>query len=169
MAMAEPKPDQQKRLRETVDKLGGQPADYCLQCAKCTSGCPAMRHLENQPHEAVSLVRLGFVEELLKSDIIWACATCFKCKERCPQKVAPVEIFLTLRNMSISSGAQVPEGYSKILMSIMENGLIQPVQVVTSRSSASVNREDLNLGPPPKPVDMEKFNAALMKALQESL
>ncbi|MFQ5710613.1 MAG: 4Fe-4S dicluster domain-containing protein [Candidatus Geothermarchaeales archaeon] len=169
MAMAEPQPDLHKRLLALVEKLGGQAPDYCLQCAKCTSGCPAMKQLENMPHEVVSLVRLGFIDELVGSDIIWACTACLKCRERCPQKVAPVEVFLTLRNMAILSGGQVPEGYTKILGSILERGLIQSPQVVRTRGLEARAREDLKLSPEPKPTDLAKFQAALTKALQESL
>lgn len=83
MSMA--KPNLQSREKILL-KIGGKELVNCFQCLKCTSGCTALKLLELKPHEITRLVNVGFVDELASSDIIWTCATCLKCVQRCPQR-----------------------------------------------------------------------------------
>lgn len=157
-----------EKLYETLARLQNRSPNYCFHCAKCTSGCQVMRLLENKPHEVVSLVRLGFIGELLRSDRIWECAFCLKCRERCPMKVSPADILLALRNLAVSSGAQVPEGYLKMLMSIIELGSIQSPQEVVGADSNVYSNESLGLRPA-KPRDLQKFQSVLMSLMEQTL
>lgn len=125
-----------------------------------------MELLELSPHHVVNLVRLGFVDDLVSSEVIWGCATCLTCKERCPQEVAPVDVILALRNLAVEAGAKVPEGYMKVLEHILEDGRIQPPQEAVSRSFEAYTREALNLPPSTKLADPDRFRSALMKALE---
>ena len=141
MSMARPSPELRKRISAS---LPGK-ADFCLQCARCTSGCTAMRLLELKPHEIVALVRLGFVEELISSKSIWDCALCLKCVEKCPQEVAPAELIMALRNEAVARELEVPERLSAMLMSILESGLAFGPRKRTARDGRSYGREDLGL------------------------
>lgn len=133
-------------------------------CMKCTSGCTVMELLETKPHEIVSLSKLGLVENLINSDTIWTCATCYKCRERCPQKVAPVDLIQILRNIAVREQAQVPEGYMKALTAILETGWIQEEQKVVTRSSETFDRQSLGL--PGISVPGEAFKTALLSAME---
>ena len=112
---------------------------------------------------------MGFIDELLNSDIIWTCITCYKCKERCPQRVAPVEVLYSLKNIAIAAGKQVPGEYSNILQSVLISGLIQAVKEVRNRDNEGVNRDGLGLPPAPAPKDPAKFQQVLMKAATQTL
>ena len=125
-----------------------------------------MKMLELKPHEIVSLARLGFVEELITSGIVWACATCLKCKERCPQAVAPVDLIFALRNLAVEKEAKVPESYLHSLSAILETGFVQKPQNTVTRKLEKVDREKLGL-PKFHEAD-EKFKAALFKVLEQS-
>jgi heterodisulfide reductase subunit C len=125
-----------------------------------------MKMLELKPHEIVSLARLGFVEELVTSGIVWTCATCLKCKERCPQAVAPVDLILALRNLAVEKEAKVPESFLHSLSAILETGFIQRPQATVTRKLEKVNREKLGLPEFREPE--ERFKAAFFKALEES-
>ena len=138
------KPDSALRLK-ILAKIGEQKPQNCFQCIRCTSGCPSMKMLELKPHEIVGLARLGFVEELIASSIVWACATCLKCKERCPQAVAPVDLILALRNLTVEKEAKVPESFMHSLSAILETGFIQKPQDTVTRKLEKVNREKLGL------------------------
>jgi len=122
--------------------------------------------LELKPHEIVCLVRLGFVEELIASGIVWACATCLKCKERCPQAVAPVDVIFALRNLAVEKEAKVPESFLRSMSAILETGFIQKPQNTVTRKLEKVNREKLDL-PRFREPD-ERFKAALFKVLELS-
>ena len=46
------------------------------------------------------MIILGMREEVLSSDEIWLCLTCFQCQERCPQKVRVTDIFFDCKNLA---------------------------------------------------------------------
>ncbi|MEM3614179.1 MAG: 4Fe-4S dicluster domain-containing protein, partial [Nitrososphaerales archaeon] len=78
--------------------IGDHRPEACYQCMKCTSGCPAAKVSEYKPHMMVILTKAGLAEEVMKSGIIWACSMCLKCKEYCPQDVAPFDVVTALKN-----------------------------------------------------------------------
>jgi heterodisulfide reductase subunit C len=168
-SMGEPQSDQRKELNDRLTKLQDEIADYCFQCARCTSGCEAHKLLELEPHKIVALLKRGLLNELVNSEIIWTCMSCMKCRERCPQRVAPVDILFALKNMAVASGKQIPGKYTGMLQSILTIGLIQDIQQTMTRSNKTVKREDLGLPPLSKPVDVGKFQAGIMKIAMEKV
>jgi len=157
------KPDSSLRLK-VLSKIGEHKPYDCFQCIRCTSGCPSMKMLEIKPHEIVGLVKLGFIEDVVNSGIIWTCATCLKCKERCPQEVAPVDLLLALRNLALEMEAKVPESYLRLVSTVLETGFIQKPQETVTRKLEKVNREKLGLPKVSEP--NEKFKPAFLRALE---
>lgn len=145
-------------------KLAIELPDLCFQCMKCTSGCTAFRLLEIRPHDFVNLVKMGFVEDLMKSELIWTCTQCLKCKERCPQRAPPVDIILLLRCMAVGAGSEIPEDLSKMMMSVVDTGFIQSPQKIRVGEEI-FDRERLGLSTLSLP-NLEKFRSILMKALE---
>ena len=95
--------------------------------------------------------------------------SCFKCRERCPQKVAPVEILFALKNMAVASGKQIPGNYTAMLQSILSIGLLQDVKSVTNRENKTKSRSDLDLPEISKPIDSTKFQMLLSKLAVEKI
>jgi heterodisulfide reductase subunit C len=137
----------------------------CFQCIKCTSGCTALKLLELKPHEIEKLINLGFVDELASSDIIWTCATCLKCVQRCPQKASPYLVIMVLRNLAVEREAKVPEAFMKAVSQILEIGLAEDYRKITTRTMETFDREALKL--PKMSVPQEPFQTVFMKALEE--
>jgi heterodisulfide reductase subunit C len=162
MSMA--KPDLESRAR-VYSKIGGKEPVNCFQCLKCTSGCTALKLLELKPHEVVKLVNLGFVDELVLSDVIWTCVTCLKCVQRCPQKASPYHAIMALRNLAVEREGNVAEGYLKAVSRILEIGLAEALQEVVTRKMEIFDRESLKL--PRIVYPKEGFQAAFMKMLEE--
>jgi heterodisulfide reductase subunit C len=79
----------------------------CLQCKKCTSGCPVAGRADLKAHELVRLTQLGQREAVLQSRMIWECTSCQTCFTRCPQKVSIAAMNDTLRIMSTE--AETPQ------------------------------------------------------------
>jgi len=162
MSMAKPNLESRDKI---LAMLRDKDLVNCYQCMKCTSGCTALKLLELKPHEIEKLVNLGFVDELVSSDIIWTCVTCLKCVQRCPQKASPYHVIMALRNLAVEREAKVPEAYMKIVSQILESGLIEGIQKVTTRKMETFDRESLEL---PKIVHpKESFQTAFLKALEE--
>jgi heterodisulfide reductase subunit C len=162
MSMAKPNLESREKI---LTKLRGRELVNCFQCIKCTSGCTALKLLELKPHEIEKLVNLGFVDELASSDIIWTCVTCLKCVQRCPQKASPYHAIVALRNLAVEREAKVPEEFMKAVSQILETGLAEAYQRITTRKMEAVDREGLKL--PKMGAPKESFQAAFLKALEE--
>ncbi len=168
-SMAESQTQIKKEINERLKKLQDEVSEYCYQCAKCTSGCEAHKLLELEPHKIVALLKRGLIDEMINSDIIWTCMSCFKCRERCPQKVAPVEILFALKNMAVASGKQIPGNYTNWLQSVLSIGLLQDVKSINTKDNKSVSRTDLGLPEISKPTDPTKFQMMLSKLAVEKV
>ena len=168
-SMGEPQKDIKNQINNRLKKLQDEVSEFCYQCAKCTSGCEAHKLLELEPHKIVALLKRGLIDEMLNSDVIWTCMSCFKCRERCPQKVAPVEILFALKNIAVASGKPIPGKYSTMLQSILSIGLIQDVQTISDRNNQAIKRDKLNLPDLSKPVDTNKFQLVLSKLAIEKI
>jgi heterodisulfide reductase subunit C len=92
-----------------VEQASGANLAACLQCGKCSSGCPVSARTGHRPHTLLRLVQLGRREEVLSSRLVWACTSCQTCLTRCPQKVDIGAMNDALRRMSCAAGT-VPGG-----------------------------------------------------------
>jgi heterodisulfide reductase subunit C len=86
-----------KELTETINLISGVNARKCMKCGKCSGTCPAFDEMDYHPHQFVSMVEKGRVEELLESKTLWNCLSCFACVERCPRGVEPANIIEAIR------------------------------------------------------------------------
>ena len=78
----------QERAAE-LKLLSGTKVENCMKCGKCSGRCPAFKEMDIKPHQFVSKLAQGKVDELLNSKSIWSCLACMACVERCPRGVAP--------------------------------------------------------------------------------
>ena len=168
-SMGESQVELRKQINERLSRLKDEISDYCYQCGKCTSGCEAHKLLELEPHKIVALLKRGLIDEMINSDVIWTCMSCFKCRERCPQKVAPVEILFALKNMAVASGKQIPGNYTAMLQSVLSIGLLQDVKSVPTSDSKTKTRKDLGLPDISKPADPTKFQTMISKLAVEKV
>ena len=168
-SMGEPQTDLRNEINERLSKLQDEISDYCFQCGKCTSGCESHKLLELEPHKIVALLKRGLIDEMVNSDVIWTCMSCFKCRERCPQKVSPVDILFSLKNLAVASGKQIPGNYTALLQSVLSIGLLQDVKSVTTRDNKTKSRADLGLPEISKPTDPTKFQMMLSKIAVEKV
>ncbi len=77
----------------------------CYGCGSCSSVCPVEKVVpEFDPRKIVHMVKLGLEEQLLSSDIIWACSQCQSCVPVCPQEVKCSDVIKALRDESVKRG-----------------------------------------------------------------
>jgi len=168
-SMAEGQNELKKEISERLIKLQNEAPGFCYQCAKCTAGCEAHKLLELEPHKIVALLKRGLIDEMVNSEVIWTCMSCFKCLERCPQKVAPIEILNALKNLAVASGKQIPGNYTALLQSVLSIGLVQDIQVVALADGKTVKREELGLPSVSKPTDVAKFQQVVTQLAVEKI
>lgn len=97
-------------ILDQVKALSGIDIGACLQCKKCTNGCPVSGFTESSPSEIIKKLQLGAGEEILDSEIIWVCASCATCFSRCPMEINMAEVMDALRVMAAARGAAKPQG-----------------------------------------------------------
>lgn len=76
----------------------------CYQCGTCSGGCPSGRRTAMRTRELIREAMVGLDDELLTSDLLWLCSTCYTCYERCPRDVPSTDIILKLRNIAAHRG-----------------------------------------------------------------
>jgi Fe-S oxidoreductase len=104
-----------EKMTEQLELFG------CIQCGKCTGGCPVARKTVLNIR---SLIYNTLVEpdlELKDHEELWDCTACFTCVERCPKDVQPAELIIALRGEMVESG-RVPETVGTALMGIFRQG-----------------------------------------------
>ncbi|ADO84324.1 4Fe-4S dicluster domain-containing protein [Ilyobacter polytropus] len=80
-------PDNDKKELSEILKISGETINDCMQCGKCTAGCPATGGMDILPHQIIRDLQLGQVKKVIESKTIWSCASCFACASRCPRNV----------------------------------------------------------------------------------
>ena len=60
-----------QNLIETVTRISGVNPRQCKRCGKCSASCPAYDEMDYHPHQFVSMVENGRIEELLSSKGIY--------------------------------------------------------------------------------------------------
>ena len=83
---------------ENLNRISGTDVKKCMQCGKCSGRCPAFNEMDIKPHQFVSMLGRGKIDELLQSEAIWNCLSCMACVERCPRGVAPAAVVEAVRN-----------------------------------------------------------------------
>jgi len=88
---------------------GGENLMACFACGTCTAGCPvgAVEDRYN-PRRIIHMALLGMKKEVLSSNLIWLCSTCYTCDERCPQDVRIAEVMNILKNIATREGYAHP-------------------------------------------------------------
>jgi heterodisulfide reductase subunit C len=77
----------------------GSPADLCLACGTCSSGCPLTGVSGFDPRKIVRMVLLGRDRELIESKLPWLCTLCGKCEHACPMGINIANLVRTARGL----------------------------------------------------------------------
>ena len=80
-------------LKEVEDMVeGGGWVKMCMQCGACSGSCPLGSSWAHPPQELFMMIRAGKREEVLRTDSMWMCTSCYNCVVRCPRKLPITEI-----------------------------------------------------------------------------
>jgi quinone-modifying oxidoreductase subunit QmoC len=65
----------------------GEWVKMCMQCGVCAGSCPLGNAWEHPPQEIFMMIRAGKREEVLSSESMWMCTSCYNCIVRCPREL----------------------------------------------------------------------------------
>jgi heterodisulfide reductase subunit C len=142
---------------EITKHPGGEKLYLCYQCGSCAGGCPVGKITNSyKPRQIIRMALLGIKNEVLSSDSIWLCASCYTCQERCPQEVEIADLMLAIRNIAAKEG-HAPKAFVEQATSLIENGRIPKITGLTQRRRTSLGLPELS----PAPADVVKKIAAI--------
>ena len=93
-------------LDEIKGLPGGDQVKNCIQCGTCSGTCPSSHVMDYSPRRIFSMIRAGMREEVLSSNTIWKCASCYSCLVLCPKEIKIADIFYSLKRLAIKEGKQ---------------------------------------------------------------
>jgi len=85
-----------KEVEANVEE--GDWVKMCMQCGVCSGSCPFGPHWAHPPQELFMMIRAGKREEVLSSDSMWMCTSCYNCIVRCPREIPITHIMHGLAN-----------------------------------------------------------------------
>ena len=108
----------------------------CMQCRKCSSGCPIASAAEWLPSQIIQLIRLGEEREVVGSRAIWLCLSCATCTSRCPQGIDLASVMDHLRRRALAeraTPAKAPEAIfnDAFLRSVRRHGRVFEMGMMT--------------------------------------
>jgi Fe-S oxidoreductase len=93
----------------------------CIQCGKCTGGCPVARKTVLNIRSLIYQMLVEPEMEVNEHPELWDCTCCFTCVERCPKDVRPADLIIELRGQMVESG-RIPETIGAALMGVFRQG-----------------------------------------------
>ena len=112
---------------EILGQPGGEEITACFTCRTCSASCPITA--VNKSFNPVRIIRMalyGLREEVLGSEFLWLCSSCYACQERCPQGVCITELMTVLKNMAVKAG-YTPQGIRAQKDIVSKEGRIYPL------------------------------------------
>ncbi len=74
-----------KEVEANVEE--GEWVKMCMQCGVCAGSCPLGNAWEHTPQKIFMMIRAGKRDEVLSSDAMWMCTSCYNCIVRCPREL----------------------------------------------------------------------------------
>ncbi len=94
-----------------ADTANGERLRHCIQCGSCGGSCPNGAEMDFTPRTLFAKINANQREEVLRSNTMWVCVSCYLCAVRCPQEIPITEVMYTLKRLAIKEGvAKVPDG-----------------------------------------------------------
>ena len=83
---------------------GGEGIRLCIQCGTCTASCPNADRMEHTPSQLIAMARAGMRDEVLSSNAMWYCLSCYLCTVRCPRGIQITDLMHAFEGISAREG-----------------------------------------------------------------
>jgi quinone-modifying oxidoreductase, subunit QmoC len=151
-----------KEVEERVED--GHMVKMCMQCGVCAGSCPLGPHWEHSPQKIFMMIRAGKREEVLSSDSMWMCTSCYNCIVRCPRQLPITHIMHGLAHYANRLG-MVPKGQpTQEIAKIFWNNLVKTGRVNELKFSLSMYFKDGFVQGIKNALSMQSIGLGLVKA-----
>ena len=100
----------------------GERFKTCLQCATCSGACPFGYLMDYPPGRMISYLRADLFDQVLKSDTLWLCVSCYACTEVCPSQIPVTPGLMTRAKEELLLVGNVPNELQEALMNSQRYG-----------------------------------------------
>nr|VFJ97900.1 MAG: quinone-modifying oxidoreductase subunit QmoC [Candidatus Kentron sp. H]VFJ98326.1 MAG: quinone-modifying oxidoreductase subunit QmoC [Candidatus Kentron sp. H]VFK03401.1 MAG: quinone-modifying oxidoreductase subunit QmoC [Candidatus Kentron sp. H] len=104
-----------KEVEANVEE--GNWVKMCMQCGVCSGSCPLGPYWDHPPQEIFMMIRANKREEVLSSNSMWMCTSCYNCIARCPRGLPITHIMHGLANyahwLDVAPGDQITRRFAK--------------------------------------------------------
>jgi quinone-modifying oxidoreductase subunit QmoC len=151
-----------KEVEERVED--GHWVKMCMQCGVCAGSCPLGNAWEHSPQKIFMMIRAGKREEVLSSDSMWMCTSCYNCIVRCPRQLPITHIMHGLAHYANRLG-MVPKGQpTQEIAKIFWNNLVKTGRVNELKFSLSMYFKDGFVQGIKNALAMQSIGLGLVKA-----
>ncbi|QFY90037.1 4Fe-4S dicluster domain-containing protein [Magnetovirga frankeli] len=121
-----------KEVEANVEE--GEWVKMCMQCGVCSGSCPLGKHWSHPPQEIFMMIRAGQRDEVLGSDSMWMCTSCYNCIVRCPREVPITHIMHGLahyaKRLGLSPKGQPTQQFSQMFWdNMMKKGRVNELKL----------------------------------------
>jgi len=100
----------------------GERIKACLQCATCSGICPFGYIMDYPPGKIISTIRAETFDDVLNTDSIWFCVSCYACTEVCPAKIPLTAGLMTRTKEEMLLAGNIPSELQDALMNSQRYG-----------------------------------------------
>jgi heterodisulfide reductase subunit C len=108
-------------IQEISTMPGGEKINLCIQCGTCSASCPNANKMDYTPRELIAMARAGMREEVLSSNSMWLCLSCYLCTVRCPRGIVPTYIMHALEHLAMRHGLSTKRTRTPILYKVFSD------------------------------------------------
>jgi Fe-S oxidoreductase len=95
----------------------GERIRTCLQCGTCSGVCPFGYLMDFPPGRIVAALRAGIFDQVINTDTVWMCVSCYACTQECPAKIPLTAGLMTRAKEELLLAGNIPTE----LQSALEN------------------------------------------------
>jgi len=115
---------------------GGEGIRLCIQCGTCTASCPNANRMEHTPAQLIAMARAGMRDEVLRSDAMWHCLSCYLCTVRCPRGIKQTDLMHALESLAFrhnlsSEHTRTPDMYKSFNYFVRSKGRLPELWFMT--------------------------------------
>ncbi|PIW19863.1 MAG: (Fe-S)-binding protein, partial [Anaerolineae bacterium CG17_big_fil_post_rev_8_21_14_2_50_57_27] len=86
----------------------GERLRLCLQCGNCSGICPFGYLMAYPPHRLIAYLRADRFKNVLDTDTVWMCVSCYACTEVCPSDIPLTPGLMTSAKEELLLAGNVP-------------------------------------------------------------
>jgi len=86
----------------------GERIKNCIQCASCSGVCPFGYLMVFPPGNMIAHLRADMFNNILTTDTVWLCISCYACTQICPQKIPITAGLMTRAKEELVLAGNVP-------------------------------------------------------------